>query len=203
MESDSLLNVAAYFIGTRALGPGLRSALWLQGCPFRCEGCYSPDWIPDTPAHRYSARDLAKILSANETIEGITISGGEPFLQYVGLGSLVKSVRHDYPQLSIIIYTGYRRQVLEKISYIGENVFPYIDILIDGNYIQRLNDGKGLRGSSNQNIHHFSIKYKDFDFETQQRKNEIHLQDNHIQLIGIPDRLLSSSLGAIEKSVKV
>jgi pyruvate-formate lyase-activating enzyme len=36
-------------VGTRALGPGLRSAVWVQGCPFRCTGCIAPDWIPPLP----------------------------------------------------------------------------------------------------------------------------------------------------------
>lgn len=46
---NGMINVAEICLGTRALGPGLRSALWVQGCPFRCPGCVAPDWIPDRP----------------------------------------------------------------------------------------------------------------------------------------------------------
>jgi len=43
------VQVAETCIGTRALGPGLRSVVWVQGCPFSCAGCIAPDWIPRSP----------------------------------------------------------------------------------------------------------------------------------------------------------
>jgi len=45
------LNIAASVVGTITLGPGLRSVIWVQGCPFHCEGCISPEWIVDKEAH--------------------------------------------------------------------------------------------------------------------------------------------------------
>lgn len=49
MTGQPPLNVAATRVGTRTLGPGVRSVVWVQGCPFHCLGCLAPEWIPNAP----------------------------------------------------------------------------------------------------------------------------------------------------------
>ena len=85
-----LLNIAAQTPQTRVLGPGLRAVVWVQGCPLRCKGCISPAWTESRVARLVSPQELAaEVISNNPTIEGITISGGEPFLQPLGLAAFL------------------------------------------------------------------------------------------------------------------
>lgn len=182
------LNIAAYRIGTRALGPGLRSALWVQGCPFRCRGCYSPAWIPNIDKELYDPSALAKILTVAGQ-EGISISGGEPLAQSAGILSLLENIKGINPDYSVIVFTGYQyEQILLRPS--NDPVHPllkFVDVLIDGPYILDKNDNKGLRGSSNQQIHHLTKKYQDWDFEYGQRIQEYYVDELNIQAVGIPD----------------
>ena len=66
---------------TTALGPGNRAAIWFQGCMRSCKGCMSPDSRPLNGGTEWIVDKLVGDICAIENIEGITISGGEPFLQ--------------------------------------------------------------------------------------------------------------------------
>src|SRR2546429_8298948 len=86
-----LLNVADTCIGTRALGPGLRSVVWVQGCRLRCPGCMTPDALSMEQARLVAPEALAEELFADHRrITGLTLSGGEPMLQAAGLAALVR-----------------------------------------------------------------------------------------------------------------
>ena len=150
---ELFLNIADLCPSTRALGPGLRAALWVQGCPIHCKGCIAPDWIPFKKAHLLSPGEAAERLLQDETIEGITISGGEPMLQAVGLAAMLRIVR-SIKNLHVICFTGFRYEHLlgwnenRKIA----DLLDEIDVLIDGPYVEKLNDGLTFAGSSNQRI---------------------------------------------------
>ena len=187
------MNVAEIVIGTKALGPGLRSAVWFQGCPFRCEGCYSPAWIPDVPNRSIPADQLAYALLEDPRIQGVTISGGDPFFQPEALFDLLVSLRKMQPDISILVFTGYLLAQLEnRKEWRGLSAYmPLIDVLIDGLYIEALNDDVGLRGSSNQGFHYFSNRHINDNLETLPRLNEITVTNESIQLVGIPTLVLS------------
>jgi anaerobic ribonucleoside-triphosphate reductase activating protein len=183
------LNVAAYRIGTKALGPGIRSVVWVQGCPFHCEGCFSPNWIKKQQNEAWAPLDLAKMLVFPE-MEGITISGGEPMDQADGVLELIQDVKKINSKSSIVIYTGYTIATLRK-RHAGHPIHELlrtVDVLIDGLYVQQKNDNKGLRGSNNQKIHHLTDRYLNFDFENDQRIQEYYIRENEIQIVGIPDQ---------------
>ena len=133
---------------TEALGPGKRYALWVQGCKRNCRGCLSPGSHDFEKGEWIDTLVLAKEIIQTEMIEGLTISGGEPFLQAKALCELVRYIKSkkDY---GIIIYTGnlYEELLGSKDIYI-KKLLSFTDILIDGEYIEELNDGKSLRGSS-------------------------------------------------------
>lgn len=201
MPEQVLINIADMVLGTRVLGPGLRSAVWFQGCPFHCKGCISPDWIVQRTEKLYETNDLAEILCSPVGISGLTISGGEPFLQPLGLGMLVQAVRRLRPGFTVIVYSGLRRNELAKDDRIVQGVFPYIDVLIDGKYVQALNDNKGLRGSSNQVVHQLSDRLKGFDFENLPRQNEMRLGGEALRIVGVPDRRIHASLPGLQELV--
>lgn len=185
----SVINVAATYTGTRTLGPGLRSIVWVQGCPFHCPGCISPDWIPIEPANLTTPEHLANVLLSDPRITGLTFSGGEPMLQASALARLARIAR-SRRELNIICFTGFQRAHLEKnppVPGVGD-LLEQVDVLIDGPYVSRLNDNRGLRGSANQRIHYLTSRLAHVDFEAAPRKSEIHLLYGQAIMIGVPPK---------------
>lgn len=179
------LNLAAFVPQTRVLGPGLRAGVWVQGCPFACPGCIAPEWIPRQPNQLTSISDLARrILS--EPISGLTISGGEPFLQAPALAELLRLLRQER-DLNCIVFSGYTHAMLQRIPRAAV-LLESADLLIDGSYVAARDTGVGLRGSDNQNFHFLTPRLKtiDYPFETVARDIELHLQGNDLLVVGIP-----------------
>lgn len=172
--------------GTRSLGPGLRYAIWTQGCPFNCQKCITPEGRPIIAAKLIDTVQLANDIVTNKYINGITISGGEPFLQAASVAALLNKVRESRPELNVIIFTGFLKENL--LSKDAISVLSMTDLLIDGQYIDKLNDGVGLRGSSNQRLHFLTDRLLPFQKELQfgKRQLEININNNNIDAIGIP-----------------
>jgi anaerobic ribonucleoside-triphosphate reductase activating protein len=182
------LNIAAVCPATRALGPGLRAAVWVQGCPFDCPGCIAPDWIPTRPARAVSPDELARELCAGP-VTGLTLSGGEPMSQAPGLAQLIDEAR-GLRALSIICFTGYRLERLRRDPP-GPGVaglLSRVDVLIDGRYVAALDNGRGLRGSTNQRVHQLTdrLRHTGFDFEHGPRRTEIVVGPTQARLVGVP-----------------
>ncbi len=176
---------------TSTLGPGKRFALWFQGCEKKCKDCMSPSATDMQKGFVVSIDAIASEIYSCPYIEGVTISGGEPFLQYEGLYELLRRIKSN-TQLGVIIYTGYYLGELQKmqIPEVTTIINELADIIIDGPYINELNDGICLRGSSNQSVHLLTSRYKDlYDdyYNRPERKVEIHLSYNELLLVGIPD----------------
>ena len=189
-DSSDRLNIFDYSRGSRALGPGLRCIIWVQGCPFDCYCCTSPEGRTIEENILVEIDKLAENIIHNKDIQGITISGGEPFLQAEQLVKLIRKINR--PELNLIIYTGY---TLDKLNWqAAEELLAMADVLIDGQYIDHLNDNKGLRGSSNQKIYFLTDKlegYKDL-FEESSRNIEIIVSDSYKKTIGIPNKTVNN-----------
>ncbi|MEE1748600.1 4Fe-4S single cluster domain-containing protein [Streptomyces sp. NPDC006641] len=191
MTGRQPLNVAATRVGTRTLGPGVRSVVWVQGCPFHCVGCLAPEWIPERPARRAHPDDLAAELLTDPRVTGLTLSGGEPMGQAAGLARLVRRARR-IRDISVICFTGHRLERLRTRPPSPDvpELLAVVDVLIDGTYVAALNDGRGLRGSSNQRVHHLTPRLVDsgYDFEGRARDVEIAVDGREALLIGVPPR---------------
>jgi anaerobic ribonucleoside-triphosphate reductase activating protein len=183
------LNIAATWVGTRALGPGRRSVAWVQGCPFRCAGCVAPDWIPDRSATSFSSSELAARLLTDPHVTGLTFSGGEPMMQAAGLAATARAARRHRP-LSLICFTGFRLERLraDPPSAGVADLLAEVDVLIDGVYAAPLNDGRGLRGSTNQRVHHLTGRLLawDADLVSGPRTVEVAVSGPEAVLIGVP-----------------
>lgn len=148
------LLVARTWTCTEKLGPGRRSVVWLQGCHLRCRGCVASETWSLEAGEQLPVGTLAESIASTNGIEGVTFSGGEPFLQAEDLCDLIDSVRGLRPELTYMSYSGYRREWLASRNDHGfAALLDRLDILIDGPYVERLNDGRLWRGSSNQRIH--------------------------------------------------
>jgi anaerobic ribonucleoside-triphosphate reductase activating protein len=168
------------------LGPFKRAVIWTQGCPFRCKNCMTPDSLDINGGFEIDVEKLACKVNSLD-IEGITISGGEPFLQHNELVKFVKKLRKD---LGIIVYTGY---LFEEIK--DKELIKYIDLLIDGKYEEDKNNGIAFRGSYNQKLYFLTDRYKKFEgeYNSFKRKSQIKI-GKKIEIIGIPSKKVLEGL---------
>lgn len=176
--------------GTMELGPGLRYVIWVQGCPFSCKGCITPDGIPFVAKNLIKINKIASSIKNSEHITGITISGGEPFMQASKLSDILKMVKETRPELDVIVFTGFKLKELDWKE--AKALLNQIDVLIDGKYVEALNDNMGLRGSSNQKIHYLTNKLSNHKkyFEKRYRNIEVHVYESHQKIIGVPNKSL-------------
>ncbi|TDV40971.1 4Fe-4S single cluster domain-containing protein [Actinophytocola oryzae] len=180
------VRVAATWPATEALGPGLRAAVWVQGCPFRCRGCVAPEWIPKRGGRLVDPEELAEELLTDPAVTGLTLSGGEPMAQATGLAATVRAARARR-ELDVICFTGFTLDRL-RADPAAHELLAELDVLIDGQYVRDRDDGLGLRGSDNQVVHHLTGRLADtgFDFETGPRTADLVLTDQRLTLIGVP-----------------
>lgn len=133
-------------------GDGLRTVLWVSGCPHRCQGCHNPiTWDIDggIPFDEAAEKELFEKLSA-DYISGITFSGGDPLhpQNREEVARLAKRVRAEFPEKTIWLYTGYN---WEEISDLEAVILS--DVLVDGRFEKNLFDAKlHWKGSSNQRV---------------------------------------------------
>jgi anaerobic ribonucleoside-triphosphate reductase activating protein len=97
------------------LGPGTRAVLWVQGCPFTCPGCVVPESLPFSDGMTYRVEALADLIVANQDIDGVTFSGGEPMSQAAGLCHLIDRVR-AVRDLSFMSYSGFTLENLHTLN---------------------------------------------------------------------------------------
>ena len=152
-----MLNVDRVKERTKVLGPGTRVAIWFHGCPHKCPGCVASAMNESTDYGRFTPEELADRVLAVSGVEGVTISGGEPFAQDVeSMGSFLSAVCDA--NLSVMAYTGYLREELESDA--GKcALLRYVDILVDGPYVESEDHGELWRGSANQRIHCLTDRY--------------------------------------------
>lgn len=187
------MRIARMISPVHSLGPGERICLWTQGCGKNCPGCISPELQP------FSGEDIAEDLLAQILIQtasaggcrGLTISGGDPMEQPQALLALLHRVRPHFDD--ILLYTGFTLEAIRSgsCSEAARQCLPYIDVLIDGPYIQSRNHpGCVLRGSDNQIIHYLRPECAQvYEAYLQQgRKLETFSHNGHMIITGIPDR---------------
>ena len=187
---SELLSISHYILGTKVLGPFLRNALWVSGCCFNCDGCLAKEMNKQNPKS-ISTHELANVFLTTKA-EGVTISGGEPFLQSKALSEMIDIIREER-DYGVIIYSGYTiDELIQKDDLDINNLLSKTDILIDGRYIKDLDDGKPYRGSSNQRIIPLTDRYSGYisDYYNSQNKRSIEIQidRNSFYLVGVPSQ---------------
>ncbi|WP_030165169.1 4Fe-4S single cluster domain-containing protein [Spirillospora albida] len=166
MSPPPLLLAKAHYPVT-ALGPGTRAGIWTQGCTLHCRGCLSRDtWDADPGKAVPVDAVLGWLASLPGPVDGVTVSGGEPFQQPAALEALLAGIRawrddrrHETIAMDILVYSGY---VYSRLSGSGttRRILDLCDAVIAGPYVDRLNpegrhpEGGSLlwRGSANQRI---------------------------------------------------
>jgi anaerobic ribonucleoside-triphosphate reductase activating protein len=135
-------------------GPGYRFVIFTQGCPHNCPGCHNPQTHPREGGSVVSGSRLLERLGRNPLLQGVTFSGGEPFMQAAALVLLAKQIRSLGKD--IVTYTGYTWERLISGAD-AENSWMELlnetDYLVDGPFIRELKSLEiPFRGSANQRI---------------------------------------------------
>src|SRR5436305_40347 len=105
---EVVLSVAQTVPVTEAEGPGVRFALWFQGCPLRCPGCCNPEMLPFTGGTPLTAAEvLAQVEGAAREagVEGVTFLGGEPLAHAAGASALARALRER--GLTVMVFSGF------------------------------------------------------------------------------------------------
>lgn len=170
--SDMTLAVARVLHGTRAEGPHLRSAVWVQGCSIRCPGCVNPHLFEPGGSQAVPAVLAAEVLTAG--VEGLTLLGGEPFDQADGCAELAERVRTA--GIGVITFTGYEHQVLRSGLKPWKRLLDATDLLVDGPYRHQLPEAdRGLVGSRNQRFVHLTERYRSFEPLTHPNRLDVRI----------------------------
>ncbi|GAP10649.1 organic radical activating enzymes [Bellilinea caldifistulae] len=139
-------------------GPGKRAVLWLQGCTLNCPGCFNPQThSPTGGASVQLSGLLSRIFRISPSIEGITISGGEPLQQLRPLLRFLAEIRQK-THLSVILFTGFTPEEINTFPA-SNKLSELIDVLIAGRYDKSHPSENLWIGSSNKTIHFFSSRY--------------------------------------------
>ena len=138
-------------------GPGKRSVIWTQGCLKECINCFNPIMKDISGGYIIHIEELYEKIISNKEIEGISISGGEPFLQVTEIYKFLEKIKLN-SSLSILVYTGMTMEEILLEQNIKKNL-DLIDILVAGPYIESLKKSGSVTSSSNQNIHLLTDRY--------------------------------------------
>lgn len=144
-------------------GPGARFCIWLQGCSLACPGCFNPETHDFDHGKTVSPSELSRQVLSHENIEGITISGGEPLQQCDALLEFLKLIKAE-SRLTILIFSGFEEAEILRMPIFDE-LKSLCDVLIAGRYVESKKLGRGLLGSSNQEMLFFSSVYGPTDFQ--------------------------------------
>ena len=157
-----------------ANGSGVRVSLFVSGCDKHCRGCFNPEtWNPNY-GKPFTKDTLAELLAYLDKpfIQGLSLLGGDPFFpeNRKEVSILCSEVKNNFPNKDIWMYTGYlyedlleyenkERQkfgchvVNGEVHTSSRPILRYIDVLVDGPFIEELKDTSlSFRGSSNQRV---------------------------------------------------
>lgn len=129
-------------------GDGIRFAIFMQGCQRNCAGCHNPETHDLNGGRLIDTTEIISAIKKNPLLNGITLTGGEPFLQIAAADELARAAKNI--GLNVWCYTGF---TFENLPPDAEPLLENIDVLIDGEFIESLRDLElQFRGSSNQRI---------------------------------------------------
>ena len=156
------MNYLQYYPVDIVNGEGTRCTLFVSGCTHGCKGCYNQkswSFSAGVPFGSEMEEQILKDLKDTRIKrQGLTLSGGDPLhpRNIEALLPLVQRVKRECPDKDIWVWTGYK---LEELDAYQRQMLPYIDVLIDGKFIQEQADPSLVwRGSANQVIHRLASK---------------------------------------------
>ena len=134
-------------------GPGVRVSIFMQGCAFKCKNCFNPETHDFNGGKEFTDAKIARVLELceKEYIVGLSILGGEPLHpnNIEGTTKLAKAFKEKFPHKTLWIWSGY----LYDKDLKDKEILKYIDVLVDGQYVEKLhNPTLKYCGSENQRV---------------------------------------------------
>lgn len=131
-------------------GPGIRMVIFTQGCNHNCIGCHNPETHSFHGGKLIDIDDIINMVKENSLLDGITLSGGDPFEQSFECSTLARRVKEL--GLNVVTYSGYTfEEILANENF--RELLLQTDILIDGKFdISEKSLMLQFRGSKNQRI---------------------------------------------------
>ena len=150
-------------------GPGVRVTIFMQGCPFHCKNCFNPETWDFNDGNPFDDETIDEVLKLCEMshIAGLSILGGESMhpKNIEGTTKLARMFKEKFPNKTLWCWTGFTYEQIKD-----KEVFDYIDVLVDGQFVDELrNPNLKWKGSSNQRV---------IDIKKTREKNEIVLYED-------------------------
>lgn len=197
-ENSNMLAVYGCAPDSIVDGPGLRYAIFFQGCSHHCKGCHNPDSQPFSGGDLLSVDDILADIKNNGLVHNITLSGGEPFEQPAILVNLLTKLKQE--NYGVWVYSGYTYEELLRFAYCEEGsadfetrskLHPHFqaetarallencDVLVDGPFIEAEKSlGLQWKGSANQRV---------IDLAKTRQAGSIVLFEEHFEVPPKPD----------------
>lgn len=177
------------------LGPYSRAVIWVQGCTLACPNCIVPESWRRDGGDAVPVETLAQWVNAQPSIEGITISGGEPMLQAGALCQLIDQARAKR-NIGVMCFTGCTHEALVSNGTDDQiELLKRIDLLIDGAYIEERHKSLLWRGSDNQRLLQLSDRYASYISAIHKDKGDVSVgievvidADGGIGYAGVPPK---------------
>ena len=137
------MRVAGLLPASLVNGDGVRYVVFTQGCKHRCPGCHNPETWAFNGGNEVPVEYIAAEYKKRKLLDGITLSGGDPFYQQEECMELLKLL----PGVNVWIYTGFEYEEIKDTE-----LAQRADVLVTGPFIRDLKcEGKPY-GSSNQQV---------------------------------------------------
>ena len=146
------MRIASYVHDSIVDGPGLRLTVFVQGCPHRCPGCHNPQTHDFAGGKALSVAELVRQMDENTLLDGLTLSGGEPFAQAEDCAALARAARER--GLNVWCYSGWTLEELLRDQRPGvRERLELTDVLVDGPFLlEERSLALKWRGSANQRV---------------------------------------------------
>lgn len=158
------MNLHGISKSSKVNGPGNRFVIWTQGCSKGCKNCFNPATWNFEPNLLLDVKEIFELIKESN-VNGITISGGDPLEQANELLDLLILLKELDLEKGIILFSGFTWDEINNIGGSTLECLDYIDLLIDGKFVEELKVDNGLRGSSNQNFIYLSSKLTSEEIE--------------------------------------
>lgn len=167
-------------------GPGQRAVIWVQGCSLRCPECWNPQTHNSREGFQCEVPEVVEWLSKlgrENSIEGLTISGGEPMEQAPAVLELLHQLKAATPALTVGLFSGYSERELLSTDWLA--IRSHLDFAVLGRYNPRRPGTNAMVSSTNQTLHLYTSRYSTVDFAEQ--SVEIQIDDTGLtQITGFP-----------------
>ena len=176
-------------------GPGRRLLIFTQGCSLHCKGCVNQHLWEFGKGSDVSAEELLKQC---ESLDGITLHGGEPLDQAEALSEIVDLIKKHGK--TVVLFTGY---VYNELNETQRKVWLDSDIVVSGRYDEtKRNIYLQFRGSTNQKVYTHKGQYKDYKIHDGRSVALLTFKENgELSIRGFQNEELKSLLEDVKKTV--